>query len=92
MIRYTPDARKDVLRLYAWQAARSEELAERFRELLKETENRIAARPKMFPPAAGGDARKCLMRFGRSVYVLYFTIDGEDQVILRVWHGREERR
>ncbi len=32
------------------------------------------------------------MRFGGSVYVLYYVVDGADQTIVRMWHGREERR
>lgn len=31
------------------------------------------------------------MRFGRSVYVIYFLIEGDNQIILRVWHGHEAR-
>jgi hypothetical protein len=27
------------------------------------------------------------MRLGRHVYVLHYIIDGDDQVIVRVWHG-----
>lgn len=92
MIRYRPEAEADLVRLYAWQSARDGRLAEKFQQLLVATEKRIAARPQMFPLLAGGEMRKCLMRFGRSAYVIYFIIEGDDQVVLRVWHGREARR
>lgn len=92
MIRYAPEARADVLRLHAFQKQRSSALASRWRQLLDRTERRIAERPHLFPPSADGEARKCLMRFGRSVYVVHFVIDGDDQIIVRLWHGRESRR
>ena len=79
MIIYRRDARADILRHYAWYLARDERLLDRFEALVHRTEKRI-------------DARKCLMRFGRSVYVIYFLVEGDDQIILRVWHGREARR
>ena len=91
MIRYTPEARADVDRLYAWRLVYSADLAERFLQLLAQTEARIAARPLLFPVSAAGEARKCLMRLGRHVYVLHYVIDGDDQVIVRIWHGRENR-
>lgn len=92
MIRYTPEARADVDRLYAWRLVyNSADLAERFLQLLVQTEERIAARPLLYPPSAGGEARKCLMRLGRHVYVLHYIIDGDDQVIVRIWHGSENR-
>lgn len=91
MIRYTPEARADVDRLHAWRLKYSANLAERFLQLLETTEGRIAARPHSFPQSTAGEARKCLMRLGRHVYVLYYIIDGDDQVIVRIWHGRENR-
>lgn len=91
MIIYRPEAKADVLRLYAWQLVRDERLPDKFEALLLTTEKRIAARPLSFPLTKDRDARKCLMRFGRSIFVIYFLIDGDDQVILRVWHGREAR-
>jgi plasmid stabilization system protein ParE len=92
MIRYTPEALDDYERLYDWLADRDARLCDRFVATLRQTETRIAKRPLMFPLASGGETRKCLMRFGRRVYVIYFVEDGDDQIIVRMWHGREERR
>jgi plasmid stabilization system protein ParE len=85
-------ALEDVDRLRAWWIARDMAIAERFLEHLLKTEHRIAARPLLFPPSADGQTRVCLMRFGRFAYVVYFVVDGADQIIVRIWHGREERR
>lgn len=46
-------------------------------------------------PEAGvpmGDGRRELfLHFGSSGYVLRYRLDGDDVVIIRVWHGREQR-
>jgi plasmid stabilization system protein ParE len=92
MIRYRREALVDVDRLLAWWLERSDVVAQRFLDRVLDTEQRIASRPGLFPPSKDGDTRRCLMRFGRSVYVLHFIIEGADQVIVRIWHGREDRR
>jgi len=37
-------------------------------------------------------ARKYLLHLGRTAYVIYYREKGDDQVIVRIGHGREERR
>lgn len=91
MIRYTPDALDDLERLYRWLLDRNPIAAERFLERLAEAARRIAERPMAWPPSADGRARRHVMRFGRSAYVLHYVIDDLDQVIVRVWHGRQRR-
>lgn len=49
---------------------------------------------RQHPEAGGplGDGRRELyLPFGSSAYVLRYRIDGDDVVIIRVWHGREQR-
>lgn len=36
-------------------------------------------------------SRRYLMRLGRSTYVIHYVEDEKDQVIVRIWHGREDR-
>ncbi len=91
MIRWAEDALGDLERVHTWLLLRDEASAAHFVALLKKTEARIAHRPMQFPAASAGAARKCLMRLGRSVYVIYFAPDGEDQIIRRLWHGREAK-
>ena len=92
MLRYSAEALGDVERLHSRLIERDAGVADRFLAHLRQTEQKIASRPLLYPRAQNAeDARKCLMRFGRSVYVIYDCIDGDDQVIVRIWHGREIR-
>lgn len=92
MITYSQEALADVERLFVWLQARSPDAAARFVAGLRRAAARIAERPLLYLAAGDGSVRKCLMHFGGSAYVIYFQIEGADQVILRIWHGREERR
>lgn len=91
MIDYAPAALDDIERLHAWLATRSSQAATRFLALLNHAEQNIAAQPNGYPLAGDGVIRKCLLSLGRSVYVIYYVIDDENQIILRLWHGREQR-
>ena len=39
----------------------------------------------------GSDRRKLIIPFGKRGYVLHYYIDGETILILRVYHGRQNR-
>jgi hypothetical protein len=34
-------------------------------------------------------ARRYVMKFGKSTYVINYIEDGADQIVVRIWHGRE---
>jgi plasmid stabilization system protein ParE len=89
VIRYSDEALEDVARLTKSLAARDERLAYGFFEMLDGAEHRIAAHPETWPRV--GRARKYLMEFGATRYVIHYVEDGADQVIQRIWHGREDR-
>lgn len=92
MIRYAVDAVHDVRRLHRWLRDRGAEgAAAKLSARLLDTERRIANDPGGWPLTDSGLARRVLMRLGRSTYVIHYVVDGEDQVIVRVWHGREDR-
>ena len=40
----------------------------------------------------GTDRRELFLPFGASSYVLRYLIDEQTVVIVRVWHGRENRK
>jgi len=93
VIVYSQEAQDDVDRLFTWLLLRSPAAAERFVAALKQVTERIAADPQLYPSVeTDNDARKCLMRFGGSAYVIYYLVEGDNQTIVRMWHGREERR
>jgi len=92
MLIFAPEAEEDVDRLFSWLIARNPAAAARFLATLKLAAARIAEKPMHYPLAGEDEAlRKHLMRFGGSAYVIYFLTDGDDQVIVRIWHGRERR-
>lgn len=91
MISYSDAALTDLERLYRWLLERNSNTARRFLDDLKRAEAFIAANPSACAAAAGGAARRHIMRFGASAYVIYFVEDGADQVIVRLWHGRKAR-
>jgi plasmid stabilization system protein ParE len=92
VIAYSSEGLADIDRLFTWLEARNPDAAARFLAALRQTAQRITERPLLHPVVDDGALRKCLMRFGGSAYVIYYAIEGENQIIVRVWHGREERR
>lgn len=90
MIRYAPAALHDVRRLHGWLVERGAERAAMMQRLA-DAERRIAEQPNGLPLTRSGLARRYLMRLGRSTYVIHYVEDGPDQVIVRIWHGREDR-
>lgn len=91
MIIYSAEALADLVRLRAVVEALDPRLGRRFAEILAKSEAQIARRPLAHPAVESGVARKCLMRFGRSTYIIYFQVEDANQIILHVWHGREQR-
>ena len=92
MIRYAPVALHDVRRLHGWLVERdAARAAGKLMRRLADAERRIAERPNGWPLTQSGLARRYLMRLGRSTYVVHYVVDGDDQVIVRIWHGREDR-
>lgn len=91
MIRYTAEAIDDVARLRQWLLDRRVSAVPRFLARLKEAEAQISANPRAWPESANGEARRYLLRFRRSVYVLHYVEDDGDQIIVRLWHSQEQR-
>ena len=44
-------------------------------------------------PSGAGDTRELVVPFGRSAYIVRYAIltEANEIVVLRVWHGREQR-
>lgn len=91
MIRYSAEAEADIRRLHNWLFTRHRPAALRFLEALEEAENAIGAAAHSFPQNDDRMSRRYIFRFGRSCYVMHYLQDGDDVVVVRLWHGREER-
>jgi plasmid stabilization system protein ParE len=91
MIRYSAEALDDIERLYRWLLERDVRAAARFLTRLEDSAAQIARSPSRWPPSADGQARRYILRFGRSRYVIHFVENAGDALIVRIWHGREQR-
>lgn len=49
--------------------------------------------PERGRPSSAVDARELVVPFGRSAYIIRYAIltEANEIVILRIWHGREQR-
>ncbi|MET0547467.1 MAG: type II toxin-antitoxin system RelE/ParE family toxin [Caulobacterales bacterium] len=91
MIRYSDAALDDVERLYRWLLDRNPSASRRFLKRLKAAEDFIAGKTAACMNVQSGVARRYIVRFSGAAYVIYFVEDGADQIIVRIWHGREAR-
>lgn len=91
MIIYAPDAERDVERLHAWYADRSAIAAEIFMTRLAWAEHRIETRPKAYRALRDRETRRYSFKVNRTTYLVDYRIEPERIVVLRVWHGRQQR-
>lgn len=91
MIIYAPDAELDVERLHAWYAARSTEVADAFAARLELAEHRIEMRPTAYRKLRDGETHRYSFRINRTAYLIDYHVEPSQIVILRVWHGRQDR-
>ena len=91
MITYSREAEADVEGFHNWLLAHSVRAAEIFTERLAVAEQRIAARPQAYRRLSDGATRRFAFRLNRTSYMLDYRIEPAQVVILRVWHGRQNR-
>jgi plasmid stabilization system protein ParE len=91
-VRWLPAAWQDTQRLYDFLLQQDPGAAGRAMETLLEGSDRLAEMPKAGRPMDDDSGRRELyLPFGAGAYVLRYMIDGENVVIIRVWHSREYR-
>lgn len=91
MIIYAPDADKDVTHLHDWLSEGSARGAAEFMTRLALAERRIEARPQMYRKLRDGETRRYAFKLNRRSYLVDYQIEPKQIVVLRVWHGRQER-
>jgi plasmid stabilization system protein ParE len=84
----------DFERLHAFLARKNASVAADAVLGLDAALQRLTSFPDVGRPSGKPGIRELVVPFGRSAYVIrYAHIEDKDEVvILRVWHGREERR
>jgi plasmid stabilization system protein ParE len=87
-------ARADLIRLRKFLEPHGEALAGRVLDALLSAAQSLEDMPERGHPATRPQYRELLVPFGRSAYVIRYRIDAARGavVIVRIWHGREERQ
>jgi plasmid stabilization system protein ParE len=58
---------------------------------LKQAANILMTQPGIGKRLDGRQDRELFVPFGQRGYVMRYRLDGDDVVILRIWHGLEDR-
>jgi len=89
---WLPETRDDILRLYDFLVDVNPRAAARALQAIMRGADMLMKNPEMGRPMSDGTQRRELfVPFGASAYVLRYRIKSETIVVIRVWHGREER-
>lgn len=89
---WTPAATRDLQRQHQFLAALDEEVAKRAIQAIVKAGGSLAQNPKRGRTIDEANGlRKLPVRFGRSGFVIHYAVIFEEVVILRVFHGRENR-
>lgn len=92
-LRYSPDARADIKRLYAFLLERDFDAAEKAVEVIIRTINGLREFPFAARKAPGDNSflRELVIPFGAGGYIAIFEIENAETVtILAVGHQRED--
>jgi plasmid stabilization system protein ParE len=86
-------ALKDIDRLYNFLLERSEEAAAKAAQVILRGSSLLEGSPRLGRPMADSTGRRELfIPFGSGFYVLRYFLTSDTVVIVRVWHGREDRQ
>ena len=89
---WLPEAATDIARLRRFIQPHNPKAARRAAQCIKAAANQLIEFPEIGKPLQDGTERRELYApFGNGAYVLRYQLKGEDVVILRVWHSREDR-
>ena len=90
---WLPEALQDAQRLRLFLLDKNGAAAARAGKVLQDGAKLLASFPEAGVPMNDGtNRRELFLAFGASSYVLRYLIDGQIVVIVRVWHGRENRQ
>lgn len=89
----TGAALNDLRRLHEFLNERSPTVAGRAASLIAQSIETLREFPQRGRPSATASLREFVVPFGHSAYVIRYAVRREsaEVVILRVWHGREDR-
>jgi plasmid stabilization system protein ParE len=89
---WSPDALLDLAEHFDFLKQRNLEAAGKAAQSIRDTAFSIAGNPHRGRLVADGSGRrKLIVPFGKSGYVIYYLIKDETIVIVRIYHGRQNR-
>jgi plasmid stabilization system protein ParE len=84
---------EDITRLYDFLYKKNEEAAAKAAQVILRGSSLLEESPRLGRPMADGTGRReLLIPFGAGFYVIRYFLTTETVVIVRVWHGREDRK
>jgi toxin ParE1/3/4 len=86
-------AAADLVRLHEFLADKSPVAAERAAAALMSAVRSLDTFPERGRPSGSPNIRELIVPFGQSNYVLRYAYRAQTKevIVLRIWHGREER-
>jgi plasmid stabilization system protein ParE len=86
-------ALNDIDRLYSFLFEKDEEAAAKAAKVILRGSSLLEESPRLGRPMSDGTYRRELfVPFGSGFYVLRYFLDSDVVIIVRVWHGREDRK
>lgn len=89
-VRFTARALDQLVAQVDWLAARSPTAAARARERVVATLTWLADFP-LAAPLIDDTHRDVAVRFGRDGFFIRYCLEGDDQIVVGVYHGRQVR-
>ena len=91
-VRWLEPALDDLKRLYDFLLDKDPAAAARAARAIRVGADRLLDSPEIGRPLADGTGRRELViPFGAGAYLLRYRIHDDTVVVIRVWHGREDR-
>jgi len=90
-LRWAPGAVADLARLRSFLGDKNPAAA-RAAQRLREAAALLRSQPELGHAVDGEVFRDLLAPFGGGAYVLRYRVDDDAVIVVRIWHGREERR
>lgn len=84
-------ARADLIRLRQFIEPHNREAAQRAAQSIKKAASVILQHPGIGKCLEGRQDRELFVPFGQHGYVIRYRLDEDAVVILKIWHGREDR-
>jgi toxin ParE1/3/4 len=88
---WSPAARRDVIRLRDFIEPHNPDAARTAAEVLKKAAQLLLEHPAIGKRMEDREDRELFIPFGQRGYILRYRLHGDTIVILRIWHGLEER-